>query len=111
MEPSPRSQPKASPLRLTLMGAVLVLAGLLLIQQLGRLLNDRSIMPPDDFVEYWAAGRLNAHGQDPYDAANLLPLEKVAGRTSFPEDSTGGDAAIMMWNPPWTLTFVMPLGL
>lgn len=93
------------------MGAVLVVAVLLLVQQLGNLLSDRTIMPADDYVEYWAAGRLNAHGHDPYNADNLLPLEREAGRTSFPVDSSGRDSAVMMWNPPWTLTFVMPLGL
>jgi hypothetical protein len=93
------------------MGAALLLAAGLLVQQLAHLLSDRTIMPPDDFVEYWAAGRLNAHGNDPYDGDNLLPLEREAGRKSFPIDSSGDDAAVMMWNPPWTLTFVMPLGL
>jgi hypothetical protein len=93
------------------MAIALALAALLLFQQLGRLLADRSIMPPDDFVEYWAAGRLNLHGQDPYKAENLLPLEREAGRESFPLDPSGHESAIMMWNPPWTLTFVMPLGL
>lgn len=108
--PSPRD-PRISPLRLILMGAGLVLAAILLVQQLGYLLSDRTIMPPDDFVEYWAAGWLNAHGHDPYDGDNLLPLEQEAGRTNFPKDSSGRELAVMMWNPPWTLTVVMPLGL
>jgi hypothetical protein len=38
-----------------------------LFQQFQRLHNDRSILPIDGFVEYWAAGRLNAHGENPYD--------------------------------------------
>jgi hypothetical protein len=93
------------------MGAGMLLAAVLLIQQVGRLLADRTIMPPDDFVEYWAAGRLNAQGENPYQADILLPLEKEAGRVSFPVDSSGHESAVMMWNPPWTLTVVMPLGL
>jgi glycosyl transferase family 87 len=92
------------------MGAALLLAAVLLVQQLGRLLADRSIMPPDDYVEYWAAGRLNLHGHDPYDPEQLLPLQHEAGRQSFPLDPSGNESAIMMWNPPWTLTVVMPLG-
>jgi hypothetical protein len=92
-------------------GAGVLLAAVLLIQQVGRLFADRTIMPPDDFVEYWAAGRLNAQGQNPYQADNLLPLEKEAGRVSYPVDSSGHESAVMMWNPPWTLTVVMPLGL
>src|SRR5713226_8714373 len=110
MEPPPHPS-KTSLFRLTLMAAALALAALLLFQQFGRLFADRSIMPPDDFVEYWAAGRLNARGENPYDGAKLLPLEKEAGRTALPVDSAGNETAVMMWNPPWTLTVVMLLGL
>ncbi|MCU0702976.1 MAG: DUF2029 domain-containing protein [Fimbriiglobus sp.] len=60
------------------------------------------VWPPDDYVEYWAAGRLNLTGGNPYSADELLPLERFAGRDT--------DEAIMMWNPPWTLTMAMPLG-
>jgi hypothetical protein len=67
------------------------------------LLADSSVFPPDDFVEYWAAGRLNALGQNPYDGTLLLPLERDAGRDT--------DEPIMMWNPPWTLSVAMPVGL
>ena len=66
------------------------------------LLNDAGVWPPDDYVEYWAAGRLNLHGQNPYSPELLLPLERGAGRDT--------DEAIMMWNPPWTLSVAMPLG-
>src|ERR1700758_2168136 len=102
METSPSRGPKASPFRLILVGAGALLVAVLLVQQLGRLFADRSIMPPDDFVEYWAAGRLNAHGENPYDPAKLFPLEKGAGRTTLPLDSAGNETAVMMWNPPWT---------
>ncbi len=78
--------------------ALLIGAGVLLQP----LLNDSSIWPPDDYVEYWAAGRLNLAGQDPYSPELLLPLERGAGRDT--------DEAIMMWNPPWTLSAAMPLG-
>jgi len=67
------------------------------------LLADPTIWPPDDYVEYWAAGNLQLRGLDPYDPELLLPLERRAGRPT--------DEAVMMWNPPWTLTYVMPLGL
>jgi hypothetical protein len=80
----------------------LAVAAVALAFQFRNLLNDRSILPPDDFVEYWAAGRLNLRGENPYDPAKLLPLNREAGREA--------DEAIMMWNPPWTLTFVMPFG-
>lgn len=89
-----------NPLRLVLLVLALVLVAAYLTRVF---LTDRRILPPDDFVEYWAAGRLNATGQNPYDPGLLLPLEIEAGRPL--------DQAVLMWNPPWTLTLVMPLGL
>ena len=71
--------------------------------QFRSLLTDPSVWPPDDYVEYWAAGNLQLRGHDPYDPAQLLPLQRHAGRDT--------DEAVMMWNPPWTLTYVMPLGV
>jgi hypothetical protein len=107
----PEPAGKRSSFRLILVGAGILLAAVLFIQQFGRLFADRSIMPPDDFVEYWAAGRLNAHGDNPYDGTKLLPLEREAGRASIPVDSSGNETPVMMWNPPWTLPVVMPFGL
>ena len=79
--------------------AVLVVLG----KQVGTLLDDPTVWPPDDFVEYWAAAKLTLEGKNPYDPVLLLPLQKAAGRDT--------DEAIMMWNPPWSLTAVLPLGL
>lgn len=80
------------------LGAVFVV----LIGQVRSLLADPTAWPPDDFVEYWAAGRLNLTGDNPYSPELLLPLEREAGRDT--------DVAVMMWNPPWTLAAAMPLG-
>src|SRR5262249_55422255 len=87
--------------RLILWLAPLVVVALAL--EFRGLLNDRSILPPHDLVQYWAAGHLNAHGENPYDPDKLLPLQRGAGRNT--------KEAVMMWNPPWTLTFVMPFGI
>jgi hypothetical protein len=92
-----------SPLRPLLTAAVLLAALAFIGWKGAALLSDPSIFPPDDFVEYWAAGRLNATGQNPYDGLLLLPLEREAGRDT--------DEPVMMWNPPWTLTLAMPVGL
>ncbi|HEX4612651.1 MAG TPA: glycosyltransferase family 87 protein [Urbifossiella sp.] len=59
------------------------------------------LQAPLDFTEYWAAGRLNLHGQNPYDGTLVRDTQRALGL-----DAT----AIMMWNPPWTLTLVMPVG-
>ena len=59
------------------------------------------VWPPDDYVEYWAAGRLNLTGGNPYSADELLPLEQARRprhRRSDHDvepavDAHGGDAA------------------
>ena len=88
--------------RLVVMLLVLAAAVVLLIPRLQKMYDDPHILPIDDFVEYWAAGKLNAAGRDPYLPENLLPLQQDAGRDT--------DVAIMMWNPPWTLAIAMPFG-
>jgi len=85
------------------MAAVLLAAIAFIGWKVRHLLADPTFFPPDDFVEYYAAGRLNALGQNPYDGNLLLDLEQRAGRDT--------DEPVMMWNPPWTLTLAMPLGL
>ena len=54
----------------------------------------------DDFVEYWSAGRLNLQGGNPYSQTELLRVQRAQG--------WDGELPVMMWNPPHTLTFVMP---
>jgi hypothetical protein len=56
-----------------------------------------------DFVEYWAAGHLNISGQNPYYPQLMSKVEQEV-RPYLGQE-------IMMWNPPWTLTLTMPLGL
>ena len=94
------SQPRTP--RTVLMVVVLLAAVAFVGWKATSLLDDPSIFPPDDFVEYYAAGQLNAEGKNPYDGTLLLPIERAAGRDT--------DEPIMMWNPPWTLTLVMPIG-
>jgi hypothetical protein len=64
---------------------------------------DPKTVPADDFVEYWAAGRLNVSNGNPYDPTEIKTLQTKVG---LPDEYI-----IMMWNPPWTLTFVMPFSL
>lgn len=89
--------------RRLLTAAGITLAALVLYGQIRHLLTDPAVWPPDDFVEYWAAARLTLDGENPYDPAHLLPLQRTAGRDT--------DKAVMMWNPPWSLPVVLPLGL
>jgi hypothetical protein len=68
-----------------------------------RLAANPGVMPPADFAMYWAAGRLNAYGENPYSPERALALQREAGRDlSDP---------FLMYSPPWTLPLVMPFGL
>ncbi len=61
------------------------------------------LFKPFDYVQYWAAARLTLAGQNTYDPELLRPLEVEAGW----ETET---RALMMWNPPWAIPLVLPLG-
>src|SRR5262245_20276965 len=95
-------RPLASPARRLLVVAAGVVAISLLAWRLATL-RVHTFFKPYDFVEYWAAGRLALEGQNPYDAEALLPPQRRIGWESSSE-------ALMMWNPPWVLPLVMPLG-
>lgn len=58
------------------------------------------MFPYDDFVQYWAAARLNLLGLNPYDAEAMLAVQRAAG--------FGGDTPIMMYNPPTALVLAYP---
>ena len=53
-----------------------------------------------DFIVFWAAGRLNAAGLNPYDPDQLFPLQKEAGWDKNEPNR--------WWNPPWVLLLYMP---
>jgi hypothetical protein len=57
----------------------------------------------NDFVEYWAAARLFVSGGNPYSPAELFKIQQTAGWTEA--------VPLLMWNPPWTLSFIWPFGL
>jgi hypothetical protein len=57
----------------------------------------------NDFVEYWAAARLFVSGGNPYGPAELFKTQQAIGWSE--------PSALLMWNPPWTLSFIWPLGL
>src|SRR6266705_2699704 len=58
---------------------------------------------PGDFLEYWASARLLLSGNNPYSPEQHLALQRsVMPNTVQP---------LMMWNPPWTLSFILPFGL
>jgi len=56
-----------------------------------------------DFVAYWAATRLLLSGGNPYSTEALHQLQSSVGLQAA--------TPMVMWNPPWTLTFSLPFGL
>ncbi len=80
---------------------LLIISAVLLFWLAMERLSDPRLLSVDDYVEYWSAGQLNLVGGNPYDPAQLTPIQLQTGRlVGIP---------VMMWNPPWTLTLVMPL--
>ena len=57
----------------------------------------------NDFVEYWTAAKLMVEGGNPYSPAELLMLQRSVGWEQL--------EPLIMWNPPWTLSFIFFLGL
>ena len=86
--------------RLAILGALVVLALVVMIAAVAR--ADLDKIGVDDFIEYWSAGRLNLTGGNPYSPTQMLALERATGWEE--------ELPVMMWNPPPTLTLVMPFG-
>jgi Glycosyltransferase family 87 len=76
--------------------ALLSLIPIALITTMGSHTNN------NDFIEYWSAGKLFVHGDNPYSPSLILAIEKSRGFT--PNDP------LIMLNPPWALPMVFPLG-
>lgn len=73
-----------------------------------------SIFPPKDFTEYWSAARVLATGGDPYNGAELLPVQRqIAEELAKQEGKEAPEAStkvVSLWTPPWTLPLYAPLG-
>src|SRR5580698_7851186 len=81
-----------------------LLAGVLMLFLVSnRISSSPAFLVPKDFPEYWAAGRLNLRGENPYDPEKLLAEQRII--------DPNRDEALMMWNPPPALALYMPLGL
>lgn len=96
--------------RKVLLGSALAAALAFLVLHFSRQ-EGKSILPVLDFVEYWAAGRLCFANGNPYSWDQMLELEKSVGMKPYLSPETGEEMPLMMFNPPWTLVFVMPLAL
>jgi len=86
---------------------IVVFAALASIPVRARSLNQREALQQtrgvNDFVEYWAVARLIIQGENPYSPQSLLNLQKSVGWAE--------NTPLVMWNPPWVISFVLPFGL
>ncbi len=84
--------------RRILIRAGLLLATIVLVVEIRAAVG--SMVSMQDFVQYWAATRLNLRGSNPYDATAMLAMERPLGWTE-PEPN-------LMFNPPWMLSLAAP---
>jgi glycosyl transferase family 87 len=56
-----------------------------------------------DSIQYWAAGKLLIHRQNPYDVKSTIELEWEQGYAQ--------DRPVLVRTPPWSLFLFLPLGL
>lgn len=101
MSPTVSEQPKTRPW-VVVLGGLAALAGVAWCVQF--VADHPNSLPNKDFVQYWSAAKVNLARGNPYDATQLKPLQAAA--LNEPELAK----VTMMWNPPWVLVLVTPLG-
>jgi len=62
-----------------------------------------SPLPLQDFMTYWAAGRLFLTGGNPYSMSATVAIDRSLGWTNVQQ--------FVMLNPPWSLPFVAPFAM
>jgi Glycosyltransferase family 87 len=63
----------------------------------------RAAVSGRDSIQYWAAGKLLLHRQNPYSVESVQSLESSQGYRA--------DRPLMLRTPPWSVWMVLPLGL
>jgi len=80
----------------------ILLGGFFLLTAIFELTLTEQSAATRDFIGYWAAGQQIVHGANPYDAAEVLRLEKAVGLGNLQIKITP--------SPPVGLALVLPLG-
>jgi hypothetical protein len=81
----------------------LLIISVFLLVRLAPILTKSEYLPSDDFIRFWASGKLNIQSQNPYDPQRIELLQIEAGSLA-----SGLSANSIMLNPPWALTLIMP---
>lgn len=83
-----------------------LIISLTILISISPILTKSEYIPVDDFSQFWAAGRLNITGGNPYSPVEITDIiEGIGGRV------TSEDVVSIMLNPPWTLSITMPFAL
>jgi len=85
--------------------ALLILSVFILVR-LSPILFKPEYLPSDDFIRFWASGRLNLQGENPYDPQRIAQLQIEEGSLA-----SGLTTNSIMLNPPWAISLLMPFGL
>ena len=83
----------------------LLICSILILVNLAPILSKPEYFRSDDFVPFWAGGRLNIAGDNPYDPQNIEQLQIAAGG-----EPSGSYTISIVLNPPWAISLVMPFG-
>ena len=83
-----------------LLAVAALIGGTLVVWLTARWLAAAGVPYMNDFVAYWAVGRLLLEGGNPYDVEAILELQRTIG-SRFVE-------AGVVRNPPWTLPLLLP---
>ena len=84
---------------------VILIISVFVLMRLAPILTKPEYLPSDDFVPYWASGKLNLHGENPFDPQKVEQQQIASGG-----QASGTYTISIMLNPPWAITLVMPFG-
>lgn len=85
---------------------VILIISLLVLARLAPTIAKPQYYPTDDFFPYWAAGKLNLSGENPYD-----PQKKDSLLVDLGGQASSTYPIAIMLNPPWAVSIVMPFSL
>jgi hypothetical protein len=84
----------------------LLIVGVYVLIRLAPTLSKPEYLPSDDFVQFWAGGKLDLQGENPYDPQKIEQLQIAAGG-----QASGTYTISIMLNPPWAIPLFMPFGM
>lgn len=84
---------------------LLLLISIVLFARIAPILTVTCYLHSDDFIRYWASGKLNVQGENPYELARIIKLQEEAG------DANSNISNAIVLNPPWAIALLMPFGL